>query len=92
MSDLFEAEVAEVLDGETLKLTVLSTHPRNANRYGASELLRVIADREELRHREPRDDSTVAMRIAHPGDRLRCHVETRGSDGTLIGEVEVLPR
>jgi hypothetical protein len=88
MSDLINAVVTEVLDREVVALRLLAADPGNANAYGDQEMLRVIASPERLRHREPSDDVVATAAPLHAGDHVRCRIETRGSDGVLIGEVD----
>jgi hypothetical protein len=91
MPDLIDARISEVLDGETLKLAVLSANPCNVHRYRRTELMRLIDLHEDLRHPSEGDDAAITHKLTKPGGLVRCLIEMRGSDDTLIGEVEPLP-
>jgi len=92
MDDLIDAVVTEVLDGETIALRVIHRDPANRGSYAGAELLRVITGPGELTHQEPREETAAAVRRVEAGASVCCRVRERGSDGTLIGEIERLPR
>src|SRR5260221_704996 len=91
MPDLIDARICEILDGETVRLAVLAKNPRNAHRYRRTELLRIIDLHEETRGHRGHDEAAATLRLIKPGGLVRCLIEIRGSDDTLIGEVEALP-
>jgi len=88
MYDTVRGPVLDVIDGDTLDISVTRTGKNNKYTYGDTERIRIVGiDTPELNtYAGLRAKADLKAKIL--GKEIRCHVHSRDSYQRLVGDVE----